>query len=197
MTAEQSFDDLMTRLRAGDQDAAAELFRRFAGRLIGLARSHLDRRLQTKVDPEDVVQSVFKSFFPRVAAGQFELENWDSLWSLLVVITLHKCGHKREMFHAALRDVRREVAPPRPDEDSAARWEAIARDPTPSEAASLAETVEQVMRGLKDNEQQILELRLQGFTAAEIAAQVGRSEYTVNWVLKRIRKRLKHLREEE
>jgi RNA polymerase sigma-70 factor (ECF subfamily) len=197
MAEEASFDDLMARLRGGEQDAATQLFRQFGHRLIGLARGHLDRRLQTKVDPEDIVQSAFKSFFPRIAEGQFELENWESLWSLLVVITLRKCGRKVEMFHGAHRDVRKEVAPAGADDDSAASWEAIAREPTPSEAAILAETVEQVMQGLKDNERKILELRLQGFTAPEIGAQIGRSEYTVNWVLKRVRKRLKHLRGEE
>jgi RNA polymerase sigma-70 factor (ECF subfamily) len=197
MAEEPSFDDLMARLRAGDQDAAARLFRRFAQRLIGLARGHLDRRLQAKVDPEDIVQSAFKSFFPRVADGQFELENWESLWSLLVVITLRKCGRKVDMFHGAHRDIRKEVAPAAAGDDSSAVWEAVGHEPTPSEAAILAETVEQVMRDLKDNERTILELRLQGYTAPEIGQQIGRSEYTVNWVLKRLRKRLRHLQGDE
>jgi len=40
------------------------LFEQFAQRLIGLARLHLDARLQHKVDPEDVVQSVYKPRCP-------------------------------------------------------------------------------------------------------------------------------------
>ena len=52
----------MARLRAGDNAAAAEVFRRFANRLIGLARTHLDARVRQKVDPEDVMQSALKSF---------------------------------------------------------------------------------------------------------------------------------------
>ena len=41
-----------------------------------------------KVDPEDVVQSAFRSFFTRQAAGQFDVASWDDLWGLLVVITV-------------------------------------------------------------------------------------------------------------
>jgi DNA-directed RNA polymerase specialized sigma24 family protein len=48
-----------------DEQAARENFDRFARRLIGLARTRLDRRIRQKIDPEDVVQSVFRSFFTR------------------------------------------------------------------------------------------------------------------------------------
>ena len=48
--------------------------------LIGLARSHLGGVIRQKVDPEDVVQSVFRSFFQRNAQGNWNLDDWDSLW---------------------------------------------------------------------------------------------------------------------
>src|SRR5690348_6415942 len=98
MTAPESFADLMARLRQGDQDAAAQLFQQYARRLIGLAHRRLDDRLRQKADPEEVMQSVLKSFFVRQRQGQFELDNWDSLWALLVRITLHKCGHRVEYY---------------------------------------------------------------------------------------------------
>ena len=53
------------------------------------------------------------------------------------------------------------------------------------------------MRGLDDRERNVLELRLQGYTVREIAAQVGRTEHTVDGVLKRIRRRLQRLRDAE
>ena len=59
MPPTESFDDVMGRLRAGEQSAAAtEIFHRFARRLIGLARTRLDDRVRGKVDAEDVLQSV-------------------------------------------------------------------------------------------------------------------------------------------
>jgi RNA polymerase sigma-70 factor (ECF subfamily) len=186
----------MTRLRAGDQEAATAVFSRFSRRLIGLARRHLDGRLRDKLDPEDVMQSVFRSFFAAQAEKEFDLENWDNLWSLLVVITLRKCGHKIAYFCAARRDVQREQMPPAVDE-SIAEWEAIAQDPTPSHAMMLADAVELIMNRLESpRERQILELSLQGCTPVEISARVGRTERTVQRVLARVRKWLERMRDE-
>jgi hypothetical protein len=59
-------------IRSGDAGAAAPVFQRFAGRLIAPARSRLGDRLRAKVDPDDVVQSVYKSFFLRHANGELD-----------------------------------------------------------------------------------------------------------------------------
>lgn len=197
MEESKSFDGLCSGLRAGDSDSARELFTRFATRLVALARSRLDTRLRQKVDPEDVVQSVYKSFFIRAADGQFEFDNWDNLWTILAVITLRKCGHRVEHFRAACRDIRREQSPAgfNPDE-SVASFQAIARDPQPSEAALFTETLERVMQQLNVREREVLTLRLQGHSTAEIAPLVQRTDRTVRLVLERIRKLLESERDQ-
>ncbi len=196
MSEELTFLDLMTRLRAGNEEAARLIFHRFAGRLIALARSRLDDRVRQKVGPEDVAQSVLKSFFLRQAAGQFDLENWDTLWSLLTTITLRKCGHKIEHFRAACRDVRREAAAAAAD-DSAASWQAIAREPTPDEAAQLADTVEQLFAGLGEEDRHIIELALQGYSPREISDRLDVLERTVYRRLERVKTRLERLRSDD
>ena len=194
MTA--SFHDLQAGLQIGDHEAARELFTRFATRLVSLARSRMDARLQQKVDPEDVMQSVYKSFFARAAEGQFEFDNWDNLWTILAVITLRKCGHRVEFFRAACRDIRREQVPAAFNADeSIASFQAIARDPQPSEAFLLTETLERVMQQLDEREQQVLTLRLQGYSTAEIAPLVQRTDRTVRLVLEWIRKLLESERD--
>ena len=120
--------DLLARLRAGDEQAAAEVFGRFAHRLVGLARQKLGKTLRGKEDPEDAVQSALKSFYVRYAAGQYELTSWDDLWGLLTRITAHKCGHRLERFHAARRDIRREIAAPAADDPNQS-WEILAPGP--------------------------------------------------------------------
>jgi RNA polymerase sigma-70 factor (ECF subfamily) len=189
---EASFADLLARLRCGEEEAATALFERYARRLVALAQRRLSGRLRAKLDAEDVVQSAFKSFFARASEGDFELTSWDGLWSLLVVITLRKCGKQIEHFRAARRDIGKESGQA---DDSAASWAAVARDPTPEEAAMLAETLAQMLQALSARERRVFELRLQGYTAPEISVQVQRSEHTVNWILKRIRKRLCRVRD--
>jgi RNA polymerase sigma-70 factor (ECF subfamily) len=147
-----------------------------------------------KEDPEDVVQSVFKSFFGRHAAGQFEVESPDDLWSLLTVITLRKCGHRIDYFRAARRDVQREVALEAGTDEVPPGWEALARDPTPAEAAMLAETVERLLRNLEGADRRIFQLSLQGESVAQISSQVGLSERTVERVRREIRRCLERLR---
>jgi RNA polymerase sigma-70 factor (ECF subfamily) len=189
----ESFPDWMARLRAGDAGAAAEVFRRFAGRLIGLARSRLDGWVRAKEDPEDVVQSVYKSFFMRCGAGQFELGTWDELWSLLTVLTLRKCAGRAEHFRARRRDVASEVPLPGPGDSAAGSWEALDREPTPEEAALLTEAVEQLLAGLGGDDRAIIELSLQGHTTEEISGRLGFSSRTVRRVRERAKKRLERM----
>lgn len=183
----------MDRLRAGDGDAARAVFLRFAQRLVGLARGRLDQRLAAKVDPEDVVQSAYKSFFVRQREGGLEIGSWDGLWGLLTLITLRKCADRAVYFKAEKRDYQRELAPAAsPDASRAAPFDAaLDREPSPDEALALAETVETLFRSLDDpDERAILELSLQGFTAQEISERLGRAERSVRRLRERIRKRL-------
>jgi RNA polymerase sigma-70 factor (ECF subfamily) len=184
----------MARLRAGDEGAAARIFRRFARRLIGLAHHRLDTLVRQKVDPEDIVQSVFKSFFARQAENPYDLESWDSLWSLLACITARKCGHRIGHFHAACRDVRRDLPALDLADPSTNDWKAVARDPTPAEASILVDTLESLMRDLSERDRGILTLTLQGCSAPEVCAQLGCSERTIRRVLQFIKDRLEDMR---
>src|SRR5262249_7015194 len=120
----------------------------------------------------------------------FEIDSWEDLWGLLTVMTLRKCGRRLTYFRAARRDADRETRLPTAT-DSDVGWEAIAREPTPSEAAILTETLEQLMRSLDETGRSILSLHLQGYPPEEIAPQVGYSQRTVRRTLETIRKRLR------
>src|SRR6516164_7022781 len=89
--------------RAGDENAARQLFDAYAERLVALARRRISPRLASRVDPEDVVQSVFRTFFGRLKEGRFKLEHQDDLCKLLVRITVHKTLRQVAFHQAAKR----------------------------------------------------------------------------------------------
>jgi RNA polymerase sigma-70 factor (ECF subfamily) len=192
----QPFDQFWAGVRA-HQPAAIETFRRFTGRLLVLSANHLDPRLRRKVDPEDVLQSVLRSFFRRQTSGQVVVNNWGELWGVLTVMTLRKCRRQARRFRTARRDLGREVEHPRAGDagSAAASWEALAREPTPSEAAMLAEATEQFMDDLAERELDVLTLMLQGLEVHEIAERLGRTERTVRRQLARIKERLLKMKE--
>ena len=82
--------ELLKRIRSGDDLAAAELLDIYADRLIALARSRLTAKLTRRLDPEDIVQSACRSFFRQTRAGRYEIRDSDDLWRLLAAITTHK-----------------------------------------------------------------------------------------------------------
>jgi RNA polymerase sigma-70 factor (ECF subfamily) len=197
MSPHDSFAVLMGRLRSGEDGAAREVFVRFAARLAGLARRQLGARLAGKVDPEDVVQSAYKSFFVRQREGELEVGTWDGLWGLLTLITLRKCADRAAYYHTEKRDVAREVPGGSTDSTPGAVDLALDREPSPDEAAVLAETVEALFRTTDDpDERAILELSLQGYTATEISAHLGRAERSVRRLREHVRKRLERMQAE-
>jgi RNA polymerase sigma-70 factor (ECF subfamily) len=191
-----SFQQLMDQLRTGDDAAASEVFNRFAQQILALARRRLHDALRAKVDPEDVLQSVFRSFFTRQREGGFAIEDWDSLWGILMVMTVRKCGRRAQYHQAARRDARREVSFDRSlDEDTSPGL--LAREPTPSETVMLIDLVGRLMRGLSEEERSVLTLHLQGYTIAEIKARTGHAMRTVRRILERARNHLRTLQDQE
>jgi RNA polymerase sigma-70 factor (ECF subfamily) len=172
--------------------AGQELFSRFAQRLIGLARLNLDARLRNKVDPEDVVQSVYKSFLLRYSELPLEVDENGGLWALLTLITLRKCADRARYFGAERRNILREAQAA--SSDTPEPWrEAIGREPTPEQAALLTETLEQLLVDLDTSERRMLELSLQGFSTQEISEQLGRAERSVRRFRERVRKQLERM----
>lgn len=197
MAVNESFVALMGRLKSGEDEAAREVFGRFARRLVGLARQHLDLRITRKVDPEEVVQSAYKSFFIRQRDGRLEVGSWDGLWGLLTLITLRKCADKAEHYRAGRRNVNREqLGAAGPGDDAPPLWSlAVDREPDPAEAVVLAETVEALFQTAYDeDERAVLELSLQGCSSAEISEKLGRAERSVRRMRERIRSRLERMR---
>jgi RNA polymerase sigma-70 factor (ECF subfamily) len=135
-----------------------------------------------------VVQSAYKSFFLRYGDAGLDLADEEGLWGLLALITLRKCADRARYHRAGRRDAFRE-APPAEEGDEP--WRDVAgREPTPEEAAVLAETVEGLFRGLEGDERAVVELSLQGYSTQEISERLGRAERSVRRLRERVRRQL-------
>jgi RNA polymerase sigma-70 factor (ECF subfamily) len=182
--------DLVARFRAGDEQAADELFHKYVGRLTALAQKRLSDRLARRVDADDIVQSAYRSFFIHARDGAYTLKESGDLWRLLVVITLNKLRRQVERNTAGKRAMNNEQSFRADASATSLRPEAVAAEPTPDDALAVVEEVQQLMQGLTPSQCQMLELRLQGYTVDEIAAQVNRSERGVRRLLDKIKERL-------
>ena len=180
-------DDVLSSIRMfrdvaeGDDDAAAELFDRYVHRLSALARSRLAPRLKSRVDPEDIVMSAWRSFFVAARDGRFQVSESGDLWALLTTITLRKLYRTAAHHGADKRDAARSA-----DLSDFTDF-ASNREPTPEEAAELSDEIEALLKPLSPIHRRIVELRLQDERVVDIVAETGASERTVRRVLADLR----------
>jgi RNA polymerase sigma factor (sigma-70 family) len=178
---------LLERYREGDDDAAEALFVRYFERLTSLARGRLSQKLASRTDPEDIVLSVYRSFFIDARDGRFALSRGGDLWRLLASMTKHKLLRQVRRHTADRRSIHLESPIDQLEEGRLAvrRQEAAVED-----ALALADMLECVLSRLDLFGRRVLELRMQGAPLLEIAADTGRSERSVRRKLAQIRQLL-------
>jgi RNA polymerase sigma-70 factor (ECF subfamily) len=178
---------LLRLLRGGSQEAAQELYRRYAGRLRALVRAQCATTLARQVDPDDIVQSVFDTFFHGASCGRYDIPDGEDLWKLFLVIGLNKIRAQRVFHLAAKRDARRTT-------QLGARSLASRRRGADHGSEGFLElVVQEALERLPPQHRVIVELRLAGHGVEEIARQTGRSIRSVERVLQESRTRLKWL----
>jgi RNA polymerase sigma-70 factor (ECF subfamily) len=182
-----SFDELIRRVRAGNQDAATELVQRYEQSIRRAVRFRLaDSRLVRVLDSMDICQSVFASFFVRTAAGQFDIEDPDQLLKLLVAIARNKLARQVRNQQRQCRDYRRIEA----GELDEAQF--AGADTTPSQIVAAEELLTKADRLLSDEERKLRELRKEGLDWATISEQLGSSPEALRKKLARAMDRVAH-----
>src|SRR5262249_53560955 len=103
-------DELIAQAIAGDQKALATLFHRHRKRIREMVRLRLDRRLQGRVDPSDVLQEAFLDLaekLPEYSQKRAEIPFF--LWMRLVTGERLLRIHRRHLG-AEIRNADREVS---------------------------------------------------------------------------------------
>lgn len=194
LTAEATPTDhrLVGQCRDGDQNAATQLYTRYARRLTALVRRRCSAQLARAAGVEDIVQSVFKTLFQRIGQGYYDIPDGEELWKLLLVITLNKIRAKATYVNAVKRDSRRST------DGALARQRAEWIESAQVAAAEHADLVlEEILDRLPGQHRFMLRLRIDGHTVAEIASLTGRPLRSVERVLQETRSMLRDLLPEE
>jgi RNA polymerase sigma-70 factor (ECF subfamily) len=182
---------LLLRVKAGHDGAATALYLRYAGHLRALAARQSSPALSARMDPDDIVQSVFRTFFRRVAKDQYDVPRGDDLWKLFLVIALHKIRNAAAHHKAAKRDVRQTVHVG----DVKPVAEAVGT-PDDTDLAVLRMVIEEILTALPESSRPIVQLRIEGHEVADIADRTGRSKRSVERVLQQFRDQLRGLLDE-
>ena len=169
MTDELDFSDFISRIRGGDQRAAAELVARYEPVIRREIRMQLgDQKLISAFDSMDICQSVLASFFVRTAAGQYQIDSGAQLVRLLVNMAHNKLVSAARREFMQKRDVRRRAAPARSAIESVAD-----KRPSPAEEIDRRDLLDRIYDRLTPEELCISRLRTSGAAWDEIAAEMG------------------------
>jgi RNA polymerase sigma-70 factor, ECF subfamily len=171
--------DLLRLLQAGEKSAAVEIYERYAQRLLRLANKNSSEQLARRVAPEDIVQSVFRTFFRRATEGHYELPDGDELWKLFLVISLNKMRKKAVFHNAAKRDIGR---------TQSIGSSQISGPEAPSDVLRM--TIDEMISTLPEEHQGIIRDRIHGYEITEIAARNLVSRRTTERILQNFRSRL-------
>lgn len=178
---------LLRKFREGNQDAASEIYLRYAKRLQATARNQTAGDLAVRKGAEDIVQSVFRTFFRRVAVGQYDVADGEDLWKLFLVIGLNKIRSAAEFHHAQKRDVRKTRAV---DSDL---YRALTSRNSDEQIALvvLQMTIEDILGKIPEQNRELVRLRIEGHSVEEIAEQTGRALRSIERILQKFRKLLR------
>jgi RNA polymerase sigma-70 factor, ECF subfamily len=176
-------DDLVRRAAEGDEAALAELFARHRDRLRQMIRLRLDRRLQGRVDPSDVLQDAYIDLAGKLPeyAGKPAMPFF--LWLRLVVGERLLRVHRHHLG-AAMRDAGREISlfqgslPPASSALLADHL--LGRITSASRAAVRAEQqlhLQEVLNGMDPTDREVIALRhFEELSNDEVASMLGLSK---------------------
>lgn len=170
-------------VRDGDEQAAAALYDRYARRVFGLVRAKLGRQLGAVTEPEDIVQSVFRSVFRGMQSGNYDAPPGSTLWNLLAVIAVRKLSSQANHHAAKRRDSKRNVSL-----ESDSDGIEVAMEQVTAEFFEVC--LQEALELLRPQHREILALRIQGHSIDEIRTITGRSRRTVERSLQQSREQL-------
>jgi RNA polymerase sigma-70 factor (ECF subfamily) len=165
--------ELVNRWRAGDQQAATELFERYQDKLLRMVAARLNQEMLSKLDPEDLVQSIMRSAFRMTRDEPIEYSSESGFWKWLVSVGINKTLNRIDKETADKRGLSRTTT------SGTAFDDRIGRDPTADEVAEFSDLLQNVLKRLNEPQRRLLLAKLDGLSQSEIASLFGVSSKTI------------------
>jgi RNA polymerase sigma factor (sigma-70 family) len=191
MPSEGSIMHWIAEIKDGHSAGARGIWVRYFPRLVRLARKQIRGVSRSMADEEDVALSALDSFCRAAREGRYpDLADRDSLWRLLLQITLNKAmslarhegrqrrgeGRVRSLSHEQVAS------------DEQVLVEIVGKEPTPEFAAMMAEECRRLLETLDDPQlRQLAVAKMEGYSNQEIAQRLDCALRTVERRLKLIR----------
>lgn len=182
----ETLPGIIERMRQGDSDAARIIYERFSAELLATTRRRISPRCRTRFDAEDIIQSVFRSFFARQASHPWDIRNWETLRAILKVMARRKCGRQIVRHQSQRRSVEREVPLDVAGDLRVSASRILVAQSAESHAIS-RERLERALANLSDRECEILRLFIDFYTPVEIADRLGCATRTVRRAVDKFR----------
>lgn len=186
--AAPSFAELLRRAREHDSEATSELCRQYQPRLQVVARVLLGPALRPALDSMDLVQSVHRSLLVGIRDEKFDISTPENLIALALTLLRRKIARH---WRRAQKQQRLRTGASSLDLLPLLLAELTTREAGPAEAAQYRDQVDHLCQKLSDTERQILALRLDGYTTADVASRLGLNHVTLRVRMTRLRERLR------
>lgn len=179
----EATDALLAKLAAGDATAMSQVLFPFGSYLRLVVRRQLSDRLRAKFDSADVVQSVWVHVLRRWRARGLQFTNRAHLRAYLVLEVRHRLTDRLRHYRTALERERPlavgvpGVLPPSPR-------------PRPSELVQAADLWERLLALCPPAHHELLRLKRQGLSLAELAERTGMHPDSIRRVLRQLARRL-------
>jgi DNA-directed RNA polymerase specialized sigma24 family protein len=178
-------------VKHGDSTAANRIWQHYFDRLVRSVRHRLYGQNRAVSDEEDIVVSVFDSFYSAVEKGRFpDLSDRDDLWRLLLRMSARKVVDKRRHDQRQRRGGGVNLHSFDHTTDGENVIEAIGNEPTPEMVLMMQESVEQFFSHLGVGQlRDLAGAKLEGYSNAELASRFDCSERTIERRLHLIREK--------
>jgi RNA polymerase sigma-70 factor (ECF subfamily) len=187
--AASEFTALLARARDGDPAALTELLRQYEAKVRLVARVLLGSALRPYLDSLDIVQSVHRTLLVGLRQEKFALSAPEHLIALALTLVRRKVARQWRHLQRQRRLDRR------PGDTGGSLSDVLTSlsspEGDPARAAQLKDQVDHLCANLGEAERRLLELRVQGYSLAEVACELGLSAVALRVRLTRLRQRLR------